>query len=178
MYIKTERLIIRNFELDDWKEVYEYTSKKSVMKYMPEGVLTERDTKEFINRNIGDSAEKFAVILADEDILIGHVEFFKYFGEHSYEIGWVFNPKYYNKGYATEAASAIVKYGFEDLKLHRIVATCQPENIPSYRVMEKIGMRREGYFKKCIPHGDQWWDEYYYAILEEEWDNQMVSTKS
>ncbi|WP_313798951.1 GNAT family protein [Cytobacillus sp.] len=178
MYIKTERLIIRNFELDDWKAVHAYTSKKSVMKYMPEGVLTEKETKEFINRNIGDSAEKFAVILADEDILIGHVEFFKYFGEHSYEIGWVFNPEYYNKGYATEAASAIVKYGFEDLKLHRIVATCQPENIPSYRVMEKIGMRREGYFKKCIPHGDQWWDEYYYAILAEEWDNQMVSSQS
>lgn len=75
MYIKTERLIIRNFELDDWKEVHEYTSKKSVMKYMPEGVLTEKDTKEFINRNIGDSAEKFPVILADENILIGHVEF-------------------------------------------------------------------------------------------------------
>lgn len=178
MYIKTERLIIRNFELDDWKEVHEYTSQKSVMKYMPEGVLTEKDTKELINRNMGDSAKKFPVILADEDSLIGHVEFFKYFGEHTYEIGWVFNPEYYNKGYASEAASAILKYGFEILKLHRIVATCQPENIPSYRVMEKIGMRREGYFKKCIPHGDQWWDEYYYAILEEEWHNLMLSPKS
>ncbi|WP_121605621.1 GNAT family N-acetyltransferase [Virgibacillus sp. Bac332] len=171
MYIKTERLIIRNFELNDWEGVYEYASQKSVMKYMPEGVLTKEETKKFIQKNIDDSAEKFPVILADGDILIGHLEFFKYFGDHSYEIGWVFNPKYYNKGYASEAASAIIKYGFEDLKLHRIVATCQPENIPSYRVMEKIGMRREGYFKKCIPHGDQWWDEYSYAILEEEWGN-------
>lgn len=90
----------------------------------------------------------------------------------------MFNPEYYNKGYASEAASAILKYGFEDLKLHRIVATCQPENIPSYRVMEKIGMRREGYFKKCIPYGEQWWDEYCYVILEEEWDNLMVSSRS
>ena len=51
------------------------------------------------------------------------------------------------------------------MNVHRIIATCQPENIPSYRVMEKIGMRREGFFKKCIPKGNVWWDEYYYAIL-------------
>ena len=63
---------------------------------------------------------------------------------------------------------ATLKYGFKEMKLHRIIATCQPQNTPSYRVMEKIGMRREGYFRKCIPHGNEWWDEYYYAILEEE----------
>ncbi|OJD55348.1 GNAT family N-acetyltransferase, partial [Bacillus albus] len=114
------------------------------------------------------NAENFPVILIDENILIGHIVFHKYFGEHTYEIGWVFNPKYFNKGYASEAAQATLKYGFKEMKLHRIIATCQPENTPSYRVMEKIGMRREGYFKKCIPHGNEWWDEYYYAILEEE----------
>lgn len=53
--------------------------------------------------------------------------------------------------------------------LHRIIATCQPENTPSYRVMEKLGMRREGYFQQCIPRGDIWWDEYYYAMLKTEW---------
>ncbi|MEI5906795.1 GNAT family N-acetyltransferase [Bacillus spongiae] len=171
MFLRTERLIIRNFKIDDWKDVYEYTSKKSVMEFMPEGVLTEEETKRFIKKNIDGSPEKFPVILADEYKLIGHLEFYKFFGKHTYEIGWVFNPEYYNKGYASEAAAAIIKYGFENLKLHRIVATCQPENIASYRVMEKVGMRREGYFKKCIPRGDFWWDEYSYAILEEEWEN-------
>ena len=76
--------------------------------------------------------------------------------------------KFHNKGFASEAALAVLKFGFEKMRLHRIIATCQPENTPSYRVMEKIGMRREGYFKKCIPHGNEWWDEYYYAILREE----------
>ncbi|MEQ3595549.1 GNAT family protein, partial [Bacillus albus] len=103
-----------------------------------------------------------------ENILIGHIVFHKYFGEHTFEIGWVFNPKYFNKGYASEAAQATLKYGFKEMKLHRIIATCQPQNTPSYRLMERIGMRREGYFRKCIPHGNEWWDEYYYAILEEE----------
>ncbi len=58
---------------------------------------------------------------------------------------------------ASEAAQATLEYGFKEMKLHRIIATCQPQNTPSYRVMEKIGMRREGYFRKCIPHGNEWW---------------------
>jgi [ribosomal protein S5]-alanine N-acetyltransferase len=169
MYIKTERLLIRKFESKDWQSVHEYTSDSNVMKYIPEGVFSEEDTKEFVNNNIGEKAEKFPVVLMDEKILIGHIVFHKYFGEHTYEIGWVFNPKYHNKGYASEAAQATLKYGFEKMKLHRIIATCQPQNTPSNRIMEKIGMEKEGYFKKCIPHGNEWWDEYYYAILEEEW---------
>ncbi|KHE70162.1 GNAT family N-acetyltransferase [Halobacillus sp. BBL2006] len=169
MYIRTERLWIRDFEIIDWEAMYEYTSNQNVMRYIPEGVFTRKDAKEFVRKNIGDQAENFPVVKTNEDILIGHMVFHKYFGEHSYEIGWVFNPKYQNKGYATEAAKAILAFGFETMNLHRIIATCQPENIPSYRVMEKIGMRREGFFKKCIPNGDEWWDEYYYAILQEEW---------
>ncbi|KTD85989.1 GNAT family N-acetyltransferase [Paenibacillus etheri] len=169
MYIKTDRLLIRKFEVIDWQAVHEYTSEINVMKYLPEGVFSEENTKEFINKNIGDNAGNFPVVLMEENLLIGHIVFYKYFGDHTYEIGWVFNPKYHKKGYASEAAQAILKYGFEKMKLHRIIATCQPQNIPSYRVMDKIGMRREGYFKKCIPNGDEWWDEYYYAILEEEW---------
>ncbi|RSK27552.1 N-acetyltransferase [Bacillus sp. HMF5848] len=169
MNIITDRLQIRFFSASDWKEVHEYTSNQSVMTYIPEGVMSEQATKDFIRKNQGEHAKNFAVVLTETNTIIGHIVFHKYFGEHTYEIGWVFNPKYYNKGYATEAATATLKYGFETLGLHRVIATCQPENKSSYRVMEKIGMRREGFFKKCIPHGDTWWDEYYYAILEEEW---------
>ena len=167
--IVTERLIIRKFTFNDWQCVHEYTSDINVMKYIPEGVFSDEDAKEFVIKNSRENAKYFPVLLKKEQILIGHIAFHKYFGEHTYEIGWVFNPKYYNKGYASEAAHSILKYGFETMKLHRIIATCQPENIPSYRVMEKIGMRREGFFKKCIPQGNEWWDEYYYALLNEEW---------
>lgn len=170
MYIRTARLIIRNFEFEDWQDVYEYTSNPNTMMFMPEGVFTEEKAKEFVRRNMNDTAENFPVWLADENKLIGHLVFHKYFGDHTYEIGWAFNPIFHNKGYASEAAHALLKHGFETMLLHRIVATCQPENIASYRVMEKIGMRREGYFRKCIPHGTEWWDEYYYAMLSEEWE--------
>ena len=169
MRIETERLLIRKFEPNDLQAVYEYTSDANVMQYIPEGVFTDEAAQQFIPQNMGSEADKFAVVLKGENMLIGHIFFGKYFGEHTYEIGCVVNSKFYNKGYATEAAHAMLQYAFEEMKLHRVIATCQPQNPPSYRVMEKIGMRREGYFKKCIPNGDEWWDEYYYAILGEEW---------
>lgn len=169
MFIKTNRLVIREFEIQDWQAVYEYTSNPDVMKYIPEGVFNEEAAKKFVSENSGEKAKHYPVILQSENTVIGHIAFHQYFGDHTYEIGWVLNPKYYNNGYASEAAKAILDYGFNEMKLHRIIATCQPENIPSYRVMEKIGMRREGYFKKCIPYKDEWWDEFYYAALDEEW---------
>ncbi|MGE7839180.1 GNAT family N-acetyltransferase [Lysinibacillus sp. NPDC093712] len=169
MNITTQRLHIRKFEAQDLQAVYSYMSDKSVMHYMPEGVLTVEQVQKFITDNSGEQAQHFAIVLQDQQQVIGHLVFHPYFGEHTYEIGWVLNPAYYRQGYASEAAHALLDYGFTKMKLHRIIATCQPENIASYRVMEKIGMQREGFFKKCIPYGNDWWDEYYYAILQEEW---------
>ncbi|MGE6632437.1 GNAT family N-acetyltransferase [Bacillus sp. NPDC077027] len=169
MNLTTKRCIIRKFTYDDWQSVYAYTSNTNVMKYIPEGVFSKEDAKEFVKDNSKENAKNFAVVLKKEHTLIGHMVFHPYFGDHTYEIGWVFNPKYQNNGYASEAAYSVLKHGFKTMNLHRIIATCQPENIPSWRVMEKMGMRREGYFKKCIPQGNEWWDEFYYAILQEEW---------
>ncbi|GAA0835352.1 GNAT family N-acetyltransferase [Paenibacillus glucanolyticus] len=170
MHIVTERLVIREFEPGDWQDVLLYTSDPVVMKYMPEAVFTQETVKLFLAENRGDQARKYAVMLKMEEQVIGHIVFHPWFGENTYEIGWIFNSSYQNKGYATEAARAVLQYGFEVLNIHRIIATCQPENTPSYRVMEKLGMRREGHFKQCIPQGDVWWDEYYYAMLRSEWE--------
>ncbi|WP_155590380.1 GNAT family N-acetyltransferase [Lysinibacillus cavernae] len=170
MNITTQRLLIRTFEAQDVKAIYSYMSDKNVMHYMPEGVLNEAQVQKFITENSGEQAKHYAIVLRDQQQVIGHMVFHRYFGEHTYEVGWVLNPTYHNHGFASEAAHAVIDYGFTKMKLHRIIATCQPENIASFRVMEKIGMRREGFFKKCIPHRDAWWDEYYYAVLQEEWN--------
>lgn len=132
--------------------------------------------KEFVEKNTGEQAEAFPVLLKAESKLIGHMIFHPWFAPRTLEIGWVFNPAYQRKGFATEAANALLQYAFEELQAHRVIATCQPENLASYRVMEKIGMRREGHFQKCIyRHDDVWWDEYFYAILDEEWFRSRVS---
>lgn len=168
--LKTDRLIIRPFEMADWPAVHRYTSDPAVMTYIPDGIFTEAQARAFVIRQCAEQPEAIAVALGAEQQLIGHISFHPWFAVQTYEIGWVFHPRYYGCGYATEAAGALLRFGFEDLGLHRIVATCQPENHGSYRVMEKIGMRREGLFQQCIYRGAQiWWDELFYAILRAEW---------
>ncbi len=167
--IETPRLVLRPFAPDDWRAVHVYASDPAVMTYIPGGVMTEEQTQAFVAANEGDEA-KAAVVLKAEDRLIGHMPFYPWYHPRFYAIGWVFDPRYHGRGYATEAAAALLRYGFETLGLHRIIATCQPENVPSWRVMEKIGLRREAHFRKCFQVDvATWLDEYVYAILEEDW---------
>ena len=169
-HIETHRLRIRSFQPKDWQAVYDYTSDPALMLYIPEGPFTPKQAKAFVAENMGEQARFVAVLLKTDDVLVGHMEFHPWFASQIYEIGWVFNRAYHGKGYATEAAMALLQYGFEALHLHRIIATAQPENVASCRVMEKLGMSREAHFRKCIRRPDNgWWDEYLYALLEEEW---------
>ena len=168
--VETQRLRIRSFQPNDWQAVYDYTSDPAVMMYIPEGPFTPELAKAFVADNMGEQARFVPVLLKTEDMLVGHMVFHPWFAPRTYEIGWVFNGAYHGHGYATEAAMALLQYGFERLHLHRIIATCQPENVASCRVMEKLGMRREAHYRKCIRRADnRWWDEYLYALLEEEW---------
>lgn len=168
--IETPRLVIRQFEPADWQTAFSYTGDAAVMNFMEEGQMSELQTKEFVENNASDQATAFPVLLKADKQLIGHMIFHPWFAPATYEIGWVLHPGHQGQGYATEAASALLQYAFDGLHAHRVIATCQPENPASYRVMEKIGMKREAHFRKCIYRSENvWWDEYFYAILDEEW---------
>ncbi len=168
--VQTDRLLIRQFEPGDWPAFHAYASDPGVMAYIPGGPLSQDQAIQFVQKHAGEQAEAFAVLIKNTDTLIGHLTFHPWFAPQTYELGWVINPPFQAQGYATEAARALLQYCFETLMAHRVIATCQPENHASYRVMEKLGMRREGHFQKCIYRGEQiWWDELFYAILETEW---------
>jgi len=135
-HIETQRLRIRSFQPSDWQAVYDYTSDPDVMMYIPEGPFTPEQAKAFVADNMGEQAHFVAVLLKTDDLLVGHMEFHPWFAPQTFEIGWVFDRAYHGQGYATEAAMALLQYGFETLHLHRIIATCQPENVASCRVVE------------------------------------------
>ena len=82
------------------------------------------------------------------------------------EIYYSFLPRYWDKGYATEAVKSIINFGFQELKLHRMEAGVATENMRSIKILEKIGMRREGLKRKILPIRGEWKDNYHYAILE------------
>lgn len=179
-YIQTERLHLRRFTADDWRDLHEYLSLEQVVKFEPYSVYTEEASKqEAIGRAGLDCF--WAVCLKDSGKLIGNTYFQQQEPQEflTWEVGYVFNPAYGSKGYATEAARAMLKLGFEQLHAHRIVAMCNPENSPSWRLLERLGMRREGHFlKKAWFKRDEqgnplWHNAYQYAMLAEEWMEQQ-----
>ena len=87
------------------------------------------------------------------------------------DFGYTFNRRYWNNGYATEGTRALLELAFSRLNLHRVWATCDVRNHTSYRVMEKLGMRREALFKRDVLQRGEWRDSYLYAVLAEEWNS-------
>jgi RimJ/RimL family protein N-acetyltransferase len=85
------------------------------------------------------------------------------------DIGYELSPKHWGRGYATEAARAIVRFGFTELKLYRIWSWCIADNVGLARVLEKVGMRLEGRLRDKEYLKGRWWDTLLYAILEHEW---------
>jgi ribosomal-protein-alanine N-acetyltransferase len=174
--IRTERLVLRDFEKADWKSVHNYASDPEVVRYMPWGPNTIEDTKNFVRRAIASLQEQprrnysLAVVLTSQSVLIGGCGIYvSNPDEREGYIGYVFNRNYWGKGYATETAKALLKFGFSQLNLHRIFATCDPTNTASAHVLEKIGMQREGHFREYKRVKGRWADSLQYAILDHEW---------
>jgi RimJ/RimL family protein N-acetyltransferase len=89
-------------------------------------------------------------------------------------IGWMLGGQYQRQGLATEAARALVDFGFNSMGLHRIFARTGKANARSWRLMERLGMRREAHFRQSHKVGDEWDDEFLYAILAHEWKGVQV----
>ena len=174
--IRTRRLLLRDLKEADWRDVYEYASDLEVVRYMDWGPNTLEETKGFIKRALADRKQRprhvytLAIVSKSENKVIGscgiHVS-----SPDNREgwLGYCFNRRYWGKGYATETTKALVDFGFEQLKLHRIFATCDPRNAGSARVLEKADMKREGYVREHKWAKGKWRDSLLYAILEHEW---------
>ena len=171
--METERLIVRRFSIDDWKDLHEYLSQEETVKYEPYSIFSEEESKqEALKRSENDSF--WAVCLKSSGKLIGNV----YLAElafETWELGYVFNTQFWGHGYATEAVRVLMNCVFEEKNAHRIVAMCNPLNERSWKLLERLGLRREGcllqniYFKRSENGFPAWQDTYEYAVLRAEW---------
>lgn len=178
MTLITNRLILRPFHLDDYEAVHAYASNYENVKHMIWGPNSEEDTKRFLtkrtqtNKVTPRTDYDFAVTLHDGK-LIGGCAIYCDAVLKSATLGWVLHMDYWRQGFGSEIAAELLRFGFEDLKLHRITAACNTDNYGSYRVMERNGMRREAHFLKCQPgracDAEEWYGKYLYAMLESEW---------
>jgi [ribosomal protein S5]-alanine N-acetyltransferase len=173
--IETNRLFIRQFLPSDFNDLYEYLSDPSIYVYEPGEPISLDEAKELVSqRSMGNIF--WAVVLKWENKLIGHLYFEQLEPEErmTWELGYIFNPKYHRKGYASEASAALVEYAFTHYHVHRIMARCNPENPASWRLLEKIGFTREGhfrknnFFRKDARGNPLWFDTYEYSILEKD----------
>lgn len=174
--IRTKRLVLRDFEEADWEAVHEYASDPEVVRYLAWGPNTEEESKSFIQRALAHQDEKprrnftLAIVLKENNILIGGCGIYVSDPDNREGyIGYVLNRYFWGHGYATETAQALLEFGFNQLKLHRIFATCDPDNIASKRVLEKIGMQYEGRFREHKWVKGKWRNSLFYAILDHEW---------
>lgn len=176
MELSTERLFLRRFEPEDWQDLYEYLSNPEVVKFEPYDAQTEEECRKAAEER-AKSKDFWAVCLNESGKLIGNIYFAKQQPDEfeTYEIGYVFNPAFGGKGYATEAAGGVLDYAFNKLGAHRIMAMCNPKNPASWKLLERVKMRREAHFirnaffrrdESCNP---LWFDTYQYAILKEEY---------
>jgi len=173
--IITERLLIRRFETEDWKDIYEYLSDEEVVKFEPYDVMTEEQVKTETEKRVGHESF-YAVCLKENLKMIGNIYLDKE-DFNTYELGYVFNRKFQGQGYATEGVKAVLLYAFNELDARRITAMCNPKNEASWKLLERLKLRREGhllqniYFKTDDNNEPIWVDTYEYAILKSEWNS-------
>jgi len=175
--IQTVRLHLRPFQGSDLDDLYAYHSRPEVTRFLYWNARNREETQLDLQRKQADTsltAEgaylSLAVVLPESAKLIGQVSLAWRSQQHQQgEIGFVFNPDYGGQGYATEAAQAILALGFAKLQLHRIYGRCDARNVASYKLMERLGMRREAHLIHHEIFKGEWGDEFVYAMLQVEW---------
>ena len=175
--LTTDRLVLRDFKMSDLPGVHKYASDPEVVRFMEWGPNTIDESREFIRMAIRlqqDSPRRhfdLAIVKRAENCLIGSCGLYvtsPY--NHEAFIGYCLSRDSWGQGYATEAAKRLLSFGFTQLKLHRIFATCDPLNLASAKVLEKCGMQFEGRLRENKLIGQKWRDSVVYAILEHQWN--------
>ena|SRR5271170_1825639 len=174
--LETERLLLREFRAEDETRMHEYASDPEVARLMIWGPNAPEATHQFLERMLKAQERwprpdvELAIELKSEGRVIGAIGLrIQDERNRTADIGYVLNRNYWSCGYMTEAARATLGVAFRELNLHRVWATCHVRNHASYRVMEKLGMRREAHFRKNAFEKNEWRDSYLYAILADEW---------
>lgn len=168
MQLHTERLLLREYTLDDFDAVHAFASDRRIAEFVEWGPNSTADTKKFLEACSSAQSEPqrrnftLAITVRKADP-IGSVSLSLVSGKG--EIGYVVAADCWGRGYATEASQAMLVFGMKDLGLPEITATCRPENAASARVLEKIGMSRIGLRKADKLIRGQWRDSLVFSAL-------------
>lgn len=176
--VRTERLTLRRARADDVDAVWAYRGRPEVSRWMTLG----GDRDDFHARFVDPQGLAGTLLVEHDGALIGdlRISVEDAWGQSEVaaraqatqaELGWCIVPEHAGRGYATEAASALLRLCFRGLGLRRVTASCFAENEPSQRLMERLGLRLEGRgVRDSLHRSGRWLDGAYYALLAEEWE--------
>ena len=173
----TQRLVLRPLRLSDAPAMYAYRSNPEVSRFQ----LWEPQDVEEIRAFIGKLLElepdtpgtwyQLAITLKEKGILIGDLGMHFPIEPMQAEVGITLDPAYQGQGYATEALESVLAYLFVDLGKHRVYGRVDPRNEASIRLLERVGMRKEGHLREAVWANGEWTDDAIYGILEQEWQS-------
>lgn len=175
--IETARLTLRPFQPDDLDPLFAIQSRPDVTRFLYWSPPDRERVRELLAERgrqftLDDEGQvmHLAVAVRETGVLVGYVSLVWVSREHGTgEIGYVLHPDHHGRGYATEAVAVLLRLGFADLGLHRIVGRLDARNEASARVLARLGMRREAHFVQNEFVKGEWTDELVYAILDREW---------
>ena len=171
----TSRLVLRRFQTTDATDLYAYLSDPQVYRFEP-GAPLDRDQANHRAAELAASPCFWAVELRARGRVIGQI-YLQQIEPAEYltcELGYILSPAYQHQGYGSEAAAAVVRQAFTTGGMHRVIAHCNPENTASWRLLEKLGFRREGlqrqdvFFRRDAAGEPLWTDTCVYALLAAE----------
>ncbi|MEP7240205.1 MAG: GNAT family protein [Devosia sp.] len=182
--LETERLQLRPFTRADVDAVFAYRSLPAVAEYLTDQPMSHDECAEAVRIRTGQfgfTSEGDRIVLALEQRhdgrLIGEVSLiWRSLANGQAEIGYVVHPDFWGRGLATEAARAILDFGFSVIDLHRVYARCDARNLASAKVMERLGMRREAHFREHDRVKGRWDEEFVYAILRRDWRDAAIAS--
>jgi RimJ/RimL family protein N-acetyltransferase len=182
--IRTARLVLRPFTADDLEAVLDLESRPDVVRYLNWEPMDREAAEALVQRRLGLTAiegDGTAIVLAATVPLDGRLigEFMLLLASEASrqgEIGWTLHPDAQGRGYGTEGAREMLRLGFDELGLHRIVAEADSRNDASIRLMQRLGMRLEAQHRDAELLKGEWVSSIVYAMLESEWRDQARAT--
>lgn len=180
--LRTGRLVLRPYEAGDFEDFAALAGDAAVTRYLYWGPRDRTSAREAFDRRLsGETSEggvkplTLALFERATGRFAGECGIVRVRAEHrDGELGYMLHTDIHGQGLAVEAAREVLRIGFEALKLHRIHATCDDRNMASARVLEKLGMRKEGHFRSNEWVKGEWTGALIYALLEDEWRAQAV----
>jgi ribosomal-protein-alanine N-acetyltransferase len=169
---RTPRLIVRAFRPDDWADLLAYLSLPAVYRFEP-GEPIDAPAARFLAAERAQADDFFALELTETGRVIGHCSFLRDGPAElaTRSLGFIVHPDLQGRGLAAEGGRAVVEHGFRDLALHRVRSECHPDNIASWRTLERIGFVREGhlrsniFFRRDAAGRPLWQDTFLYALV-------------